>query len=468
MQVSATLSALPGVEAAATVMATELNRETLATAGLLVAEAAGAGPNDLVVAVRAADEATADAAMRQAEALLTSRRGTSAGAGQEQPPRSLRSAARRLGGVANLAVISVPGPYAAAEARQALLAGMHVFLFSDNVSIQEEVALKRLGRQRGLLVMGPDCGTAIVNGIGLGFANVVRRGGIGIVGASGTGIQEVTTLLHQAGEGISQAIGTGGRDLHERVGGSTTLHALELLRDDPATEAIVVISKPPSPAVAERVLQAAADTGKPVTACLLGAVQEPPPGVRTAANLAQAVRLIVDGEIADRERWGEAPPPEVKLQPEQRQVRGLYCGGTLAEEAARILADWDHAVIDFGDDRFTRGRAHPMIDPTLRDRAVLEAAEDPRVAVVLLDVILGHGAHPDPGGHLAVVVRQARERARATGREMALFAHVVGTRPDPQGLERQETSLREAGVHLFRTNEGMALAARAVVAKGAA
>src|SRR5581483_4672236 len=381
MQVSATLAALPGVEAAAAVMATDLNRETLASVGLLVAEAAAAGPNDLVIALRAADAAQADAALQQAEALLAARRGGAAGPTAEPPPRSLRAAARRLGGAANLAVISVPGPYAAAEARQALLEGLHVVLFSDNVALEDEVALKRWGRARGLLVMGPDCGTAIVNGVGLGFANVVRPGRIGLVGASGSGMQEVSVLIHRAGAGVSHALGTGGRDLQEQVGGITTLQALALLRDDPATEVIVLISKPPAAAVAQRVLQAAAEAGKPVVACLLGASLEPPPGVRLAETLDEAARLAVGARGgADEEDDALAALP--RPRPAQTQARGLYCGGTLAEEAERLLAGADHQVIDFGDDRFTRGRAHPMIDPTLRNRALLEAADDPRVAVV--------------------------------------------------------------------------------------
>src|SRR5712692_8693018 len=266
LQISAELASLAGVRDAALVMASDLNRQLRGDSGLLGGDAPTAGPNDLVIAVRAADDSVAAAALQQADALLTNRRrGGSSGEPSSSPPRSLRSA-HRAGPEANLALVSVPGPYAAGEARQALADGLHVFLFSDNVSIEDEIDLKRTARAKHLLVMGPDCGTAILNGVGLGFANIVRRGRIGVIGASGTGMQEVTSLLHQAGEGISHAIGTGGRDLHASVGGITTLQAIELLGDDPETQTIVLVAKPSAPEVAELVLGKAAQTGKLVVA----------------------------------------------------------------------------------------------------------------------------------------------------------------------------------------------------------
>ena len=379
-------------------------------------------------------------------------------------PRSLRSA-HRADPEANLAVISVPGRFATSEARQALADGLHVFLFSDNVPIQDEVELKLGARGQGLLVMGPDCGTAILNGIGLGFANVVRRGRIGLVGASGTGLQEVTSLLHQAGEGISHAIGTGGRDLHAAVGGITTLMALELLRDDPATEVIVIVSKPPENQAAEHVLKAAAQTGKPVVACLLGSQAKPPNGVQMASNLYQAARQASSSAAA----WTGVSPDDVprpRLREGQIQVRGLFCGGTLCEEAEAAMQSGgrvQHEFVDFGDDRYTQGRAHPMIDPTLRNHAIVEAGADPRVAVLLLDVILGLGSHADPAGATVPAVREAIARAEADGRQLAVIAHVVGTDRDPQGLAQQEATLRSAGVHVLGSNYHAAVAASLIV-----
>jgi succinyl-CoA synthetase alpha subunit len=422
---------------------------------LLLESAASAGPNDLVIAVRGQDDVAADAAVQAAERLLAERRPPTQGEAGQQAPRTIRSA-HRVKPEANLAVISVPGPYAAAEARQALAEGMHIFLFSDNVTLADEVELKQRARAQGLLVMGPDCGTAIINGVGLGFANVVRRGRIGLIGASGTGLQEVSILLDRAGEGISHAIGTGGRDLHEQVGATTTLQALELLRDDPRTETIVLVSKPPAPAVARRVLEAAAATGKPVVACLLGAVLEPPRGVQLATNLYQAARLATTAS-ADWSAVGPETLPRLRRQAGQDQLRALFCGGTLCDEAELAIGHANgHEFVDFGDDRYTRGRAHPMIDPSLRNQAILAASDDPRVAVLLLDVILGFGAHSDPAGALAPVVREAVARAR---RPLAILAHVVGTASDPQGLQRQEERLQAAGVHLFGSNHHAAVAA---------
>jgi hypothetical protein len=307
--------------------------------------------------------------------------------------------------------------------------------------------------------MGPDCGTAILNGVGLGFSNVVRRGPIGLIGASGTGLQEVSCLLDQAGHGISHAIGTGGRDLATAVGGITTLQALELLAADPATTSIVLISKPPAPEVAERILEAAARTGKPVVACLLGAsTSAAPAGVQLASNLEQAARLAA-GSTAVPSAPVERPRP--RLREGQHQVRGLYCGGTLCEEAELALAGTsvERQLVDFGDDQYTRGRAHPMIDPSLRNQAILEAAGDPRVAAVLLDVILGYGAHADPAGAVAPTLRQAQQRAAADGRELSVLAHVVGTHADPQRLGQQAATLRAAGVHLLGSNYAAATAA---------
>jgi hypothetical protein len=270
-------------------------------------------------------------------------------------------------------------------------------------------------------------------------------------------------LLHQAGGGVSQAIGTGGRDLSSEVGGITTLQALELLRDDPSTEVVVLISKPPAADVAQRVLNAAAAVGKPVVACLLGSAMPAPDGVQIAGNLYQAARLAAGPEAIWTGLSAE-DVPRIRLQADQRQVRGLFCGGTLSEEAeAAVGQAGEHQFIDFGDDQYTRGRAHPMIDPSLRNYAIVDAGADPRVAVLLLDVILGRGAHPDPAGAAVAAIREALTTASAAGRQLAVLAHVVGTDRDPQGLARQEAILRDAGVHLFGSNYHAAVAASLLV-----
>lgn len=460
LQVSADVLALPSVVNAALVMATDLNRDVLSQAGLLIDDAAKAGPNDLVIAVEADSSEAAASAIQTAEAVLARRRGTAGSSEGEgiSPPRSVRSAQRLLPN-AKLAFISVPGPFAASEAQQALASDLHVFLFSDNVPVVDEVRLKRDATQRDLLVMGPDCGTAIIDGIGLGFSNAVRRGSVGIVAASGTGLQEVSSLLHMAGVGISQAIGTGGRDLSTDVGGLTTLKAIELLQDDPQTDTLVLISKPPALEVATRVLEAAAATGKTVIACLLGSDMVAPAGVQVARNLYQAARLAA----GPHGTWAGITAddlPHHHFSVDQRRVRGLFCGGTLRDEAELALGETvEHELVDFGDDQYTRGRAHPMIDPTLRNAAIVESGADPRVAVILLDVIIGRGAHPDPAGATAPAIRDALAAATRDRRHLAVLAHVVGTDRDPQGLARQEETLRAAGVHVLGSNYHAAVGA---------
>jgi FdrA protein len=454
MQVTERVRALPGVREAALVMATELNRRVLDETDLLPAEVKGAGPADLVIAVRAESVDAADLALGQAEAFLAARRGEE-GSLRHESPRSITGAVRGLPG-ANIALVSVPGLHAAAEAHQALSAGLHVFLFSDGVAVADEVRLKRRAEARGLLVMGPECGTSLVNGVGFGFANRVRRGHIGLVAASGTGLQEVSTLIHRLGAGISQGIGTGGRDLHEAVDGLATLQVLTWLARDPETRVIGIVSKAPSKAVAARVLAAAVMSDKPVVAYLPGWQGTPPPGVVMAGTLeAAAVECV---RQLGRKRPAFARPRAGRAR--EGRVLGLFTGGTLLEEARTIVGAAAREFVDFGDSEYTRGRPHPIIDPSLRSAAVVRAGGDREVGVVLADVILGDGAHPDPAGALAAAVGEARARARRGRRTLEVVAHVVGTDEDPQGLAEQEAKLRRAGVRVCPTNRLAAELAR--------
>ncbi|MGE3912846.1 MAG: acyl-CoA synthetase FdrA, partial [Chloroflexota bacterium] len=438
MRVAAQLEQLSGVERAALLMGTPANREIMAAAGLLRDDAETAGPNDLVVAVVAATTEAADAAISTAEQLLTAQpaSGPAVGGTVEVAPRTIAEAAVRLPS-ANLAMISTPGAYATAEALKALKRGLHVFLFSDNVSVADEIALKRLGRQKNLLVMGPDCGTAILDGVPLGFANAVRRGRIGLVGASGTGLQQVTCLIDRLGEGVSQAIGVGGHDLSEAVGGLMMEFAIERLAADPDTEAIVLVSKPPAEAVARRVLEAARASGKPVVVNFLGGDLAVPreAGAIAAGTLEDAARLAVAvargrmpvGTCAvalNDDLLAAADEARAALLPGQRIVRGLFSGGTLCTEAGLLLrqlldAD-DFQVVDLGDDEYTVGRPHPMIDFRLRNEEIVKAAEDPTTAVILLDIVLGYGSHADPAGAIAPALRRASEITASHGRTLTI------------------------------------------------
>ncbi len=451
MQLALQLRALPGVEEASLVMATPGNLALLREVGLLAGEAA-ARPSDLLIVVRAKTQAAAEAAVAQAQARL--RESPAAGAAGGGPaeavaPRSL-DMALAAAPESNLALVSVPGEYAAAEAEKALARALNVMLFSDNVAVEDEVRLKRLASERGLLVMGPDCGTAIIDGVPLAFANVVRRGPIGCVAASGTGLQQVTTLVDRLGLGVSQAIGTGGRDLSEAVGGLTMLAGLARLADDRDTKVIVLVSKPPAPAVAEKVIAAAARVRKPVVVNFIGAAAAP-----RGKNLHFARTLEDAARAAVALARGRKPPKAVplpRLAKTRRKVCGLFSGGTFCYEAELLLGAGGHELVDLGADRYTRGRPHPMIDHRLRNERIAAAAQDPAVGVILLDVVLGHGAHPDPAAAMGPALRAARKRRRG----VAIVASVCGTDADPQGRARQEAALRAEGVHLAPSNAAAA------------
>lgn len=462
-----------GAERALCFMATPANLDTARELGMHDAAMDGAGPDDLVVAVRAGDGARALAAAAGVLDATPSSGGPAASGAR--PPRSLRSAA------ADLAVISVPGEYAALEAHKALGAGMDVLLFSDNVSVADEVALKRRAHALGLLVMGPGAGTAIVDGVGLGFANAVAQGPVGVVAAAGTGAQEVTVLMDRLGVGTRRCYGTGGRDLKDDVGGITAIDAIQRLEADGGTDVILLVSKPPSPDVARAVLQALARADTPAVACLVGGGVPSVPGVDVVDTLeAAAVRAAALAGVPAR----ESRPPRNEWA-SGGAVRGLFSGGTLCSEAAAILAGLlgevasnapaggaralapgetpaGHVCLDLGEEEYTKGRPHPMIDPLARAERLAEEAADHDVGVLLVDVVLGYGSHPDPAGALVPAIREARARRP----HLTVVAHVLGTEADTQGLRAQEAQLSEAGVRLAPSNAAAARLAAALAGAG--
>ena len=465
MRVAAEIEKLPSVSRAALMMATPANRELLSGAGLLDARGEAAGPNDLVVAVAAANRTAGERALEEAARLLDEQAAVSAPSRDRPPPRSISEAVVELS-QANLVIISTPGAYATAEAFKALKRGLHAFIFSDNVPVAEEVELKRLAAKKKLLVMGPDCGTAILDGVPLGFANAVRRGRIGLVGASGTGLQQVSCLIDRLAEGCSQVIGVGGHDLDERVGGIMMVTGIERLAADPGTRVIVLVSKPPAPAVARRVLEVARKSGKPVVVNFLGgdpatirqggAIASPTleDAAQSAVALARGKRAGTKAPMLDLKLMAAARAKARRFAQSQRVVQGLYSGGTLCQEAGLLLdaGGVKHDVIDLGGDEFTVGRPHPMIDFRLRNERIVESAKDPATAVILLDVVLGYGAHPDPAGALAPALGSAFKAAAKAKRGLAIVASVCGTPSDPQDLARQEGQLAAAGVLLASSN----------------
>ncbi len=462
MGIAAEIEEQTGVQRAGLVMGTPANREVLRAAGLLVDGAVTATQADLVVVVAADDDETAEASLALAERRLEGHRRarTSDSDGDDFTPTSIAESLK-VDDSAVLAMISTPGEYATAEAWKALKLGLHVFMFSDNVPIDDEVQLKRSAVARGLLLMGPDCGTAIIDGIPLGFANVVSRGRVGIVGASGTGLQEVACLLSRAGAGVSQAIGVGGRDLSAEVGGLMMKAGLKRLANDEGTEVIVCISKPPEATVAASLLEDARKAGKPVIVCFLGGTTDESGDdtIVFAPTLEAAARSALVALGHDHAAAEEAEPPRPRLHHDQVRIRGLFCGGTLAAETSIVLeaeqvdgsrAQWE--ITDLGADEYTQGRPHPMIEPRLRNAYVEEAALDPTVAVILLDVVLGHGSHEDPAGVLRTAIESARKNADSEGREIVFVASVCGTDEDPQGFTQQVKTLIDAGVVVADSN----------------
>jgi FdrA protein len=435
LQVSRAVQGVEGVAAAQVAMATALNVEVLTEMGFEVPP--GATANDLVVAVRLAEGGSLETALAGVDRALAEANRRPADGAEVAPHRTTATALRDSD--AELVLVTVPGPSATVEAMDALEAGRDVMVFSDNVPVEEEVALKRTAAARGLLVMGPDCGTAVVGGLGLGFANTVSPGPVGIVAASGTGCQQLLALLDHAGVGVTSALGVGGRDLSAEVRGLSTREALRRLDADSAVELVVLVSKPPADDVATEIRSYADGLDTPVALALLG------PGQPDLTAAAEAVLARLGHPVP---RWpvhGSAAPAT-----HGHLLRGLFVGGTLAGEARLIVedalgADAGHTFVDFGDDAWTAGRAHPMIDPTIRLDHLARVAADPDTAVVLLDVVLGHGAEPDPAALLAPAL---------AGIAQPVVVALVGTEADPQGLDRQVRALVDAGAEVHLSNAG--------------
>jgi FdrA protein len=500
MLINREVKQVPGIHDAVVSMGTEMNLTLLKEMGLDSPETDEATPNDLIIAAEGESEAAVDAALSAARELLSKKKSGGEEAGAYRPV-SLDTALK-MKSDANLVVISVPGAYAAGEVRKALESGLHVMLFSDNVSLEEEIALKKLAVEKGLLMMGPDCGTAIINGKPLCFANVVRPGKIGVVAAAGTGLQEVSCIIDRLGEGVSQGIGTGGRDLkNARVGGMMMLSGIEALTEDPVTSVIVVISKPPAAEVAGKVVEKLKATGKPCVVHFVG--QEPAAAdgdVHYAGNLEEASRMAVAllrGEPFTPARF-TIPPEEVralverereKMRPEQVYLRGLYTGGTLADEAMIIFereigniysnnqtrpelvlkdphTSVRHTIVDLGDDVFTVGRPHPMIDPSTREERIVHETEDPKMAVMLLDIVLGYSSHEDPVGAILDSLAAAKKKAEARGGYLSVVASITGTEGDFQNIESQRRKLESIGCVIMPSNYQASLLALEIIRKG--
>jgi FdrA protein len=486
---------LNGVIDSAIVMGTKENRSILEASGLMVDQFQTSIDNDLLIVVKTDNLAIADKVLEEINSVLKSVRRRES-SGSASLPRSMDAAVRILPDT-NFVLISVAGRYAGDVAMKALQRGMHVMLFSDNVPLVQEIELKRYAADRGLLVMGPDCGTAIINGIPLAFANVVNRGDIGIVAAAGTGLQEVSCLISNTGAGISQAIGTGGRDVKKEVGGIMFLESLRMLSQDEHTKIILLVSKPPHPEVMEKIGRAVREIKKPVVAVFLGAkaVDVQKYGIIPAASLEEAASYAaalssgkkIDGiQISFAQRNATikniAKTVSSKLHPGQKYIRGLFSGGTFCCEAQVLLKEMlegiysnaptgkslkldnslqsqKHTIIDLGEDEFTVGRPHPMIDYSLRNKRLLEEAKDSETAVILLDVVLGYGSNPDPLKEIVPAIRKAQQTAAEHGCHLPIACSVTGTNADPQNRSTVIKGLSDAGVLVMESNAAASLLA---------
>ena len=484
MKLSGQISELPGVIDVLVGMGTDLNKNLLMDIGITTSESEAAGANDLLIGIRAETEESIAAALQNIDQIMNKGAGKSIG---ERKFETIRQVAALNEGY-NLAVVSVPGIYATRECKTALNNDMHVFLFSDNVTVDEEVELKQLANEKNLLLMGPDCGTAIIGGVPLGFANRVRKGNVGIAAASGTGLQHVTTLIDRLGAGISQAIGTGGRDLSERVQGRTMFAALDALDNDADTRVVVILSKPHAPSVADKVLARAKSMSKPVVLCLFGQGPLDNPGnIRQCYNIEETAVKAASLALCRDVRFEDVFFSDRRVEEfrkirrqEQRYVRGIFCGGTLCDEAmitfrrhgipfysnipifpdeqlADIHISTGNTFIDMGDDYFTRGKPHPMIEPSLRNKRIIQDAQEPDTAVMLIDIVIGHGSHEDPAG---VALQAAKESGRT---DVLWIASIVGTDADPQNLSGQAKKLTDEGFVVTESNVRAATLAASLV-----
>ncbi len=485
MIISKEIKKISGVEEALVGMGTDLNKELAENLGISHDDIRALTPNDFFVSVLADDSVQIETISGEVERLLSQKKKSSE---SDYMPPTLESALNHDPD-SNIVVISVAGEYAAAEAKKALNNNLHVLLFSDNVTVEQEKELKELACQKGLLMMGPDCGTAIINNVPLAFANVIKKGHIGVVGASGTGTQEVTVIIDKLGEGVSQVIGTGGRDLKSEIGGLMMLQGIEALKNDPQTKVIVLISKPPAEEVAEKVLKAIENSPKPVVVDFIGGDRKliEKYGAHACVSLEDAARkavALLRGEEAKDFEGFDLSDAEIeklvdgevkKFAKGQKYLRAFYTGGTLADEAMKLLSNEigniysnipltpeykmenakvskEHTCIDFGDDEFTRGKPHPMIDPIGRIERLMKEGDDEEMAVLLMDFVLGYGSHEDPAGEMLPAIKEAKEKMAKKGKYLCVVGSICGTENDPQSLEESQRRLEEAGVIVMPSN----------------
>lgn len=488
--ITSSLRKIAGVQSAFVAMGTPANKATFMDIGMMSPEVEHASPNDMVVGIQAVDQETVDQALDKVQVMLNAHETSLS----ETTTCATIDAAVKTNPKANFCIISVPSEHAKAESIKALNNGLHVLIFSDNIPLEDEREIKELAVEKGLLCMGPDCGVANINGIAFMTGSIVRKGPVGICAASGAGLQQVSALIHEYGSGVSQGIGTGGKDLKDKVGGLTMLSGIDALERDPASQIIVLISRKPETKTLDKVLERVKSCTKPVVACFMGCTREEieATGAIWAGDLEDTTRKAlglvgIQMPLPDLDQFVKAAnETTVRMAPEQKYVRGLFCGGTYTEEAMVVMSKMiggiysnaplssdlklkrsidslANTVVDYGDEEFTLGRPHPDFDPEPRGQGIIREAQDPETAVILLDFIIGPGVHEDPAGAIIDQITEARRLVQARGGELAVVATVSGTEDDPQCRSRQEQILREAGVLVCPSNYQAALLAGTMI-----
>lgn len=467
------INAMEGINKVSIMMATPANKDIFRASGLDGEELNAAGANDMAIVVDVEREDLVQAVLDETEDFLRNQASKNKEKSGRKAAKNWEQALKELPD-ANLAVFSIPGIYAAAEADRALDEGLHVFMFSDNVKLEDEVSLKKKAHEKGLLVMGPDCGTGIIQGVPIAFTNKVTKGNIGIVGASGTGIQELTTIIDRLGGGVTNAIGTGGRDLASEVGGITMLDSINAMEQDTEVKIVIVISKPPAKEVRDKILKRLSNYKKPVVTLFLGEKPEVhTEGFYHAYTLDEAARIAVQ-LAGDEKVTANAFTPNIAApyrKEEKKTIKAYYSGGTLASEAAMMFKDTmgldvksgkkegfmlnheGHIVVDLGDDVYTQGKPHPMIDPAKRIECMEEAADDETTGVILFDIVLGYGSHEDMAKALLPAIQSLKEKAEKENRRLFFVTTVCGTRQDPQGYDYQKKLMEDAGVLVCESNK---------------
>lgn len=493
MLFSSKLSGVEGILNAAVMMGTDHNKQLMVDSKTLDPKHLDdITANDLIIGIYAETQEAIDEALLVLDAQFENK-GSDADSSSLKRAKNLDLAIKENPN-SNIAVISIPGRFARAEAMKALKKGLHVMLFSDNVSLKDEIALKEYARDNGLLMMGPDCGTAIINGVALGFSNVIRKGNVGLTAASGTGLQEVSVILDKLGGGISQALGTGGRDLSSEVGGITMLETLDALASDKDTEVIGIISKPPAADVMAKIIEKAKTIKKPIVACFLGGSLDVFEGtniygVETLEEAAYALYKLGNKEEVDKVEESDLYVDtkgylsEVKSS-DAKYLRGLYSGGTLAFESLLYLdkklngvysnialeekyvldnptTSKEHTVLDMGEDFFTDGSPHPMIDPDQRSKRIVSEGLNKETSVILMDCVLGYGSSDYQSEAISNAVLKVKEQRD----DVVFVASITGTKSDPQSFDLAEQRLKDAGVYVLPTNAQAAKFAYEVLVK---